>query len=71
MMVDVSKLMTRQEVATRYNVHVDTPKRWAERGVMARDGRRVTLKTIRVGGRVCIDPADLDAFMAALNGDQG
>jgi hypothetical protein len=38
---------------------------------MARDGRRVTLKTIRVGGRVCIDPADLDAFMAALNGDQG
>lgn len=48
------------------HVTPSTVTRWILTGCPARDGRRVRLNAIRVGGRWMIRPADLDGFFTAL-----
>jgi hypothetical protein len=40
--------------------------RWITSGCRARNGERIHLAAIRIGGRWMIRPADLDAFFVAL-----
>ncbi|WP_169979891.1 hypothetical protein [Tautonia rosea] len=53
------------------DLHVSTLFRWASRGVLARDGSRVRLRTTRVGGRVYVRLSDFDAFNDRLNAESG
>jgi hypothetical protein len=46
-----------------------TVARWISAGCPARDGTRVRLRATRAGSRWLVDPADLDAFFAALAAD--
>ena len=47
---------------------VSTIWRWTRRGVLAPDGTRIRLKTLRAGRTPLIRRTDLDAFLAACAG---
>lgn len=47
-------------------IHPSAITRWVTTGIPARNGQRVKLAAIRVGGRWLIRPDALDAFFAAL-----
>ncbi len=61
------KWLTTSDVAALYEVNRPTVVDWIQRGIYCR-GDQIKLKAIRVGGLHKIRPADLDAFIAALNG---
>ncbi len=46
--------------------HASALWRWSRLGLRARDGTRVRLKHLRLGGRIYTTHADLDAFGRAL-----
>jgi len=48
--------------------HRSTVLRWTECGVDV-DGERVYLQAVRVGGRTMTRPADVNAFLAAINAE--
>lgn len=47
-------------------IHPSAVTRWIVQGIPARNGERVKLAAVRVGGRWMIRPDDLEAFFAAL-----
>src|ERR1035437_2949459 len=59
MRVDLADRFSLNQVANQSGVHVATTWRWALQGG---NGRR--LRTISIGGRRFVLPADLDAFLA-------
>jgi hypothetical protein len=44
--------------------------RWSAFGCIARNGQRIRLETIRIGGSTCTSIEALDRFFRALTGDQ-
>lgn len=44
--------------------------RWAVAGCLARDGTRVRLETLRIGGSTCTSLEALQRFFAALSGEK-
>jgi len=60
--------LTLSEAATRCprRVHMSTMWRWARRGVRARNGQRVHLEHVRIGGRVMVEETALGEFFRAL-----
>ncbi len=61
------KWLTTREAGEMYDVTRETVVDWIHRGIYHR-GVQVKLKGLRVGATHRIRPADLDAFLAALNG---
>jgi hypothetical protein len=47
--------------------HTSVLTRWADRGIRARNGERVYLKTWRVGGQRMTTQAAIEEFLLALN----
>lgn len=50
-------------------ISVSTIVRWQQSGLMGPNGRRVYLRTIRVGGQRCVTHEAIEAFLAELNPD--
>lgn len=50
-------------------VSIAAVRRWTKRGVLAANGRRIFLRTTRVGGRVYTRPDWLDEFLSLCAGD--
>jgi hypothetical protein len=44
--------------------------RWSTTGCRARNGQRVRLETIKIGGSTCTSAEALDRFFRALSGEQ-
>lgn len=65
MRADFAGRLTLTQVAQQLGVHVATTWRWALYGVK---GRR--LRTVAVGGRRFVLPADLEAFLAQDGGQR-
>ncbi len=63
----LDNLMLQREVATKCRVGEAAVRKWISTGVKASDGRRVKLNRTRIAGRVFVSPADLNAFLTALN----
>ncbi len=51
------------------NITPSTVTRWILLGALGRSGDRVRLRATRAGSRWLVDPAELDAFFAALSAD--
>lgn len=67
------RTLTLEDVADRLPrigdraVSYGTVRRWAVDGLTLPDGRHVRLQAVRVGKRLVVRPAALDAFLAALS----
>lgn len=63
----MKKLLTMREAAASVGngVHLATIHRWSTAGV-----RNIKLRTTLVGGRRFVERAELDKFLAAINGDR-
>lgn len=48
-------------------LHANTLRKWIVVGARALSGETVRLRAVRVGASWFVRPADLDAFVAALN----
>lgn len=75
-MSDVPVLLTIGQICSRITgargarrVSPSTVSRWIAEGCPGRCGGRIKLRATRAGGRWLVDPADLDAFFAALGAD--
>lgn len=51
-------------------LNVSTLHRWALRGLRSKDGNRVLLETIKVGGTTCTSKEALQRFFERLSGDE-
>src|SRR5262245_16380134 len=51
-------------------VRAATLWRWASAGCRARDGQRIKLETIRIGGSTCTSLEALNRFFARLTGNE-
>lgn len=49
--------------------HLSTGLRWHSKGVIARNGERVRLNAVRIGGVLYLRPSDVEQFLLALNAD--
>lgn len=62
----VSKSLPARTGSKSSGLAPSTVVRWVQSGVPARNGERVKLAAVRVGGRWMIRQTDLDAFFEAL-----
>ena len=51
-------------------LNISTLHRWALRGLRSKDGNRVRLETIKVGGTTCTSKEALQRFFERLSGDE-
>src|SRR4051812_24625530 len=62
------RTLTFVQVGRLLGTHPSTPFRWSESG-LERDGQRVRLARLKVGGRWVVRLSDLAAFLRRLNPD--